>query len=216
MIISMKNLKDVKKVFGSTIKVFLHILLVLTICTSNGQKLMLDKQNLGKPIDSSLFFGKRAKLIKDLTECATLKTDVLDSLSWHQGKRLTWRQYLATLDSVSYQNQVQMLKKCSQIKLYRSRLITRFSSNRFKTVWTDPKPNLPTGFQLPDSLEKNWKQMSSWKKSWAWTPLSTGKILVITPMTEKNLHYLSMMKQVNGKNLRIFSITGELPRRRYD
>ena len=52
-----------KKVFGSITKVFVHILLVLTICTSNGQKLMLDKQSLERPIDSSLFFGKRVKPI---------------------------------------------------------------------------------------------------------------------------------------------------------
>ena len=167
-----------------------------------------------KQIDSSSFSGKRAKLIQDVMECATLKIDEVAFLLWRQGKRSTLRQYLATLDSVSYPNQVQMLKKCLQIRLFQSQLITHSFSNRFKMEWTDQKPNLPIGFQLPDSLEKSWTQTRRLKKLLALTPQSTGKILVITPMTEKNLRYLSMMRRENGKNLKIFSITGELPKLR--
>ena len=82
----MKNLKDVKKVFGFIIKVKLLILLALITCTCSGVRLTLGHQTLEKPIDYFSYSGKLAKQIQDATECATLKTVVLDSLSWHPEK----------------------------------------------------------------------------------------------------------------------------------
>ena len=111
MHILIENLLDVTKAIGLLIKVNLPILLVLTTCICNGQKLMLGKQTLGKQIDYSTFSGKLAKQIQDVTECVILRTDVQDSLLWHRAKLLTWPQYQAMLDSVSYQSQGLMLKK---------------------------------------------------------------------------------------------------------
>ena len=164
MITLITNLKDVKKVFGSITKVFLPILLVLTTCISNGQRLMLGEQILGKQIDYSSYSGKLAKQIQDRMECVILKTDDQDSLLWRQAKLLTWPQYRAMLDSVCCQNQVQMLKKCSPIKSYQYQLTTRFSSNQYKMVWTGQKQNWLTEFQRRDSLGKKWTAMNSLKK----------------------------------------------------
>ena len=74
MIILIKNLLGVKKVFGLLIKTFLLILLVLTTCTCSGPRLMLGNQTLGNQTDYSLYFGKHAKQMPDLMECVILKT----------------------------------------------------------------------------------------------------------------------------------------------
>ena len=70
------SLKKEKKVFGIITKAFLLILLVLTTCTCNGQRLMLGNQTLEKQIDYSIYSGKLVKQIQDATECAILKIDV--------------------------------------------------------------------------------------------------------------------------------------------
>ena len=100
MTISTKNSKEEKMVIGFTITAWLLILLVLITCTSSGQKLMLERQILENQTDSSLYFGKHVKQIQGVTECATLKTDDLDSLLCHQQNLLTKLQYLPMLDSV--------------------------------------------------------------------------------------------------------------------
>jgi hypothetical protein len=111
-------------------------------------------------------------------------------------------------DSVSYQNLEQMLKRCLQIKLYQSRLITHSFSNRFKMVWTDQKLNLPTESQHLSLQEKNLTQMKDLRKWLDSIQLLTGKIQVITPMTVKNLCSLYMMRLENGRDLKTSLITG--------
>ena len=111
-IISMKNLKDVNKDIGSIIKVWLLTLLVLTICSCSGARLMLGQQIIGNQIDYSTFSGKLAKQTKDVMVYATSKTGGLVSPLWHHQTQLTKLQLAQTQDSVSYQNQGVMLKKC--------------------------------------------------------------------------------------------------------
>ena len=152
-LISMRNLTGAKTGIGFTTREYLPILLALITCTCNGQRLTSDTLTTVKPIDYSSSFGKHARLIEDLTACAILKTDGVDSHLWHQVKPSIWQQYQVTPDLVSYQRQVPMPKRCLPTKLYPSRLIIHFSSNLSKTVWTDPRPNLHIGFQLQSSLE---------------------------------------------------------------
>ena len=116
MSILTKSSSVVMKVTGSITKVLLLILLVLTICTCSGVRLMLGQQTLGSQTDYSLYSGKLAKQTQDAMVCATSKTDGLALASWHQGKLLTLQQYQAMQDSVSYQNQGLMLKKCLPTK----------------------------------------------------------------------------------------------------
>ena len=116
MTISMKSLIVVKKVFGSLIKISLLMLLALTTCTCSGVKLMLGQQIIGNQTDYSLYSGKLARPIKDVTVCATSKTDGLVFHSWHQVKLSTKLQYQAMQDSVYCQSQVLTRKKCLQIR----------------------------------------------------------------------------------------------------
>ena len=84
MNISMKNLNAEKKVLVSTIMAILYILLVLTTCTCNGQRLMLVRPTIERQIDYSLYSGKLVKQIQDAIVCVTLKTVDQDSLLWPQ------------------------------------------------------------------------------------------------------------------------------------
>ena len=142
-------LEDTKGI-GSLIKVLLLISLALIICTCNGPRLMLGKQTLEKQTDYSLYSGKLAKQINAATECVTSKTDGLVFHSWHRAKLSTLPLSLVMLDTVSFQNQGLMRRKCLPIKLYQFQSTTRFSSNQFKTVWIDQKQNLHTEFLLVD------------------------------------------------------------------
>ena len=147
MITSTKNSKGEKMVIGFTITAWLITLLVLITCTSNGQRSILEHQTIEKLTDSSLYFGKRVKQIQDVTECAILKTDDLDSLLCQAQNLLTKLQYLPTLDSVYCPSLVRMPKKCSQIKLYPYQSTTRSSSSPFKMVWTGQKRSLHIVFR---------------------------------------------------------------------
>ena len=124
MTISTKSLKEGKKVFGSIIRVFLLILLVLTTCTCSGPRLMLGSQTLGSQIDYSTYSGKLVKRINGVTECVILKTDGQVSLSWHQVRRLTRQQYPQIQDLAFYQSPGQMPKRCLLIRSYPSQLIS--------------------------------------------------------------------------------------------
>ena len=146
MHILIENLLGATKAIGLLIKVKLLILLVLITCTCSGPRLMLGKQILGKQTDYSLYSGKLAKQINVATECATSKTDGLVFHSWHQAKLSTLPLSLVMLDTVSYQSQGLMRRKCLPIKLYQFPSTTLSSSNRFKTVWIDQKQNLHTEF----------------------------------------------------------------------
>ena len=69
----MNNSDVAKKAIGSIIRVWILTLLALTLCTCNGLKLTLGTQNLGKPTDYSLSFGKLVKQTKDAYGMCYLK-----------------------------------------------------------------------------------------------------------------------------------------------
>ena len=73
-------------------------------------------------------------------------------------KPSTWQPYQVTPDLVSYQKQVRMPRRCLPTRSYPSRLTIRFSSNLYRTVWTDQRPNLHIGFQLQSSLENRYNR----------------------------------------------------------
>ena len=129
------NLLDEKKDFGFITMVLILTLLVLIICTCNGQRSTLEHQTIENQTDSFLYFGKLAKQITGVTECAILKTDDLDFHLCPQQNSLIKLQYQLTQGLVYSASLEQMPRKCLQIKLYQYPLIIHFSSNQFKTVW---------------------------------------------------------------------------------
>jgi len=105
MNILIKSLLKEIMAIGSIIRAILLILLGLIICTCSGPKLMLGNQSLEKQIDYSLFSGKLAKQIQDVTECATSKIDGVAFHSWHREKQLILQQSVLTQGMVYFQNQ---------------------------------------------------------------------------------------------------------------
>ena len=173
---------------GITTRVSLLILLVLITCTSNGQRLMSDTLTLEKPIDYSLFFGKRVKRMTEVMECAISKTDAQAFLLWHRAKQSTLPQYLPMHATGYCLNLVPMRRKCSRIKLSRFRSTILSSLNQSKMGWTDPKQSWLIEYLLQSLLEENSPQVPkiNLKNSRDSIQLSTGKIPVIIRMTEKN------------------------------
>ena len=114
----MKNLLDEKTATGSIIKVWLLTLLVLTICTCSGPRLMLDTRILGNQTDYSTYSGKLVKPTEDVMECATSKTDGLGLASCRHQNLCIKPLHLKTLDSVYFQKPGLTQKKCSLIKSY--------------------------------------------------------------------------------------------------
>ena len=210
----MNNLNAEKRAIGSIIRAWLLTLLVLTLCTCSTPKLTLGSQTLGKQTDYSLYSGRLAKQTHDLMECATLKTVVQDFHLCLQQRPLTWRQLRQMHGTVSCLSLERMLRKCSQTRLYQYPSTTRSFSNPSRTVWTDPRPNLPIEYQPVDSLENPYKinkTRNYWRGS---TPQSTGRTRVITPTMGRNLNSSSTMNRVNGKDRTISSTTGGLRKQR--
>ena len=112
-----------------------------TISTSTGRKLTWDHQTLEKQIESSSISGKRAQLMQEVMECATLRIDDQGFPSWLVQRRLTELRFLETHGSVSYQSLVVMLKRCLQTKLYQYQQTTHSSLNQYKMEWNDQRPN---------------------------------------------------------------------------
>ena len=95
-----------------------------TICTLTGQKLMLVHLNLDNQTKYSFTFGKPARLITDVMECAISKIDGVDSPLWLAERQLIKLQYQRMQDLECYQKVVVTQKKCSPIKLYLYRSTT--------------------------------------------------------------------------------------------
>ena len=207
-----KNLKDVKKVFGFTTKIGLYILLGLTMSTCSGPRLMLGNQTLGKQIDYSTFSEKLARQIHDATGCATLKIDVLDSLSWHQAKQLTSLQLVRIQDTVYYLNPGRTLKPCLLIKSCQYPSTTLSFSNQYRTEWIGLRPNWHIVYLPVNSHGVRYSRVRGPRSSRGWTPPSIGKIPEITPMTGRNSNSLYMTNPGNGKDRTTSSTTGELPK----
>ena len=208
------NLINVITGFGFIIKTNLLILLVLTICTCSGPRLMLGHQTFESQIDYSSFSGKLAKQIHDPLGCVILKTEDLGFLSWRQERWLIWQPYQVTVGMVYYPSLGLMQSPCSLIKLYPYRLITLSFSNRYKTVWTGLKPNLPTVYQQVNSQGVNSLQMKPRRTYKVSTPRLTGKTQATTRTMVRSLNYSSTMKAVNGKSRTTSSTTGGLQKRR--
>ena len=210
MTILTKNLQGVKKVFGSLTKVFLLTLLALIICTCSGPKLMLGNRTLGNQIDYSTFSGKLVNQTHGLMECVILKTVGQAFHLCPQLNRSTLLQYQRIHGTEYCPNLVPMLRRCSQIKLYPSQLIIPSFSNRYRTEWTGPRPNLPTESLPPNLPVENLIPMKPLKKLPVWTPPSTGRTPATMPTMERSSGSSSMMNRVNGKGPTTSKTTGGL------
>jgi hypothetical protein len=141
------------------------------------------KQTLGNQTDYSTYSGKLVKQMYGVTECVILKTDGQVSLSWHQARRLIRQQYPQIHDLAFYQSPGQTPKRCLLIRSYPSQLITPFSSNPSRTVWTGRRQNSRTGYQRPNLPEKSLTPMRSYRKSPVSIQRSTGR----TPGTTRTM-----------------------------
>ena len=214
MITLIKSLQGVKKGFGSIIKIWLLTLLVLTICTCSGPKLMLGSQTLGKQTDYSIFSGKLAKQTPEVMECAILKIVDRDFRLWPQERWLI-SQLLIPIHGTEYcPNLGPTQRQCSLIKSSQYRSIIRSFSNRYRTVWTVPRPSLPTEYQRPNSPGGNSSPTRPSKPLPDSIPLLIGKTRAITPTMGRNLNSSSMMKAVNGRSRTTSSTTGGLQKPR--
>ena len=216
MTTSIMSLLAEKNVFGFKTNVFLLISLALIKFTCSGPRLMLGNQILEKPIDYSLYSGKLAKQTSEVMECVILKTVDRDFRLWPQERWLISQLLIPTHDTEYCPNLVPMQKQCSQIKSYQYRSIIRSFSNRYRTVWTVPRPSLPTGYQPPSSPEENSLPTRPQKPSRDSIQRSIGRTPVIMPTMERNSNSSSTMKAVNGRGLTTSSTTGGLRKQRLD
>ena len=216
MITSIMSSSAGKKAFGSIIRMWLLTLLVLTICTCSGPKLMLGNQILGNQTDYSTYSGRLARPIIGRMECATLKIDDLDFHLWHPGSVLIWQPYQATLGLEYYQSLDQMRRRCLRTRWYRYRLITPSFSNQFRTVWTGQRQSLRTEYPRRSTPVRSSRTTRRLENSTVSTPRSTGRIPVTTRTTVRNSGYLSTTRAANGNVRRTSSTTGGLQKPAYD
>ncbi len=180
-----------------------------TISTLTGQRSMWEHRTLGRQIEYSITFGRRARLIREVMACATLRTDGQVFHSWQAQKLLTKLRSQETLDSEFYLNLDLMLRRCSQTRWFQYHQTTLSSSNQYKTVWKDPKPSYPIRFRqedLPEILCAPPRRKKTNNR--VWTQQSTGRIQETTRMMGRSSGYLSTMNRVNGKGRTTSSITG--------
>ena len=183
------------KAYGIITTIFLLILLALITCTCSGVRLTSGSQTFVRPIDYSIYFGKPVKPMYDVMECVTLRIDDQGSLSWQVVRPLTWQPYPVMHATGFCPSPVPMLRKCLPTKSCQYPSTIRSSSNQSKTVWIDLKQNLLSEFQhqnLQDGVSRARTNQKIYK---AWTPQSTGRTPVTTPMMERNLNSLYMMNQ---------------------
>ncbi len=178
-----------------------------TTYTSTGRKLMWDHRILDRQIRYSTISGRRAKLIREVMECATSRTDGLVSPSWEARRLLTKLRSPGIPDSEFYLNLDRMQRRCSQIKLYQYQQIIRFSLNRYRTGWKDPKQNYHIKHRRGGSPGiPSTKPLPKPKK--VWTPRSIGKTQGTTRTMGRSSDYLSTMNRGNGRSRTIYSTTG--------
>jgi len=182
-----------------------------TISISTGQKLMWDHQILDKQIGFFSTFGRRANWIGDVTECAILRIDGLGLVSWHQLSVSTRLRLQRTLGLGSYLRLEQMLRRCSQIRLYRSQLIIPSSLNQYRTVWKGRKLNYPTKSRQEDLQEKPFgpppsRRPRRYKKDWIQP--SIGRTPETTRTMGRSYNSSFMTNPGNGNVPTISSITG--------
>ena len=182
-----------------------------TISTLTGQRSMWAHRTLDKQIEYSITFGRRARLIQDVMECATSRTDGLVFPSWQAQRLLTKLRSLETLDSEFYLSLDLMLKRCSQTRWFQYRQTTRSSSNRSRMVWKDPKRNYPTRFRHEDSREIPCEPPRRRRtNNRVWTQPSIGRTQETTRTMGRNSSYSSTMNRANGRGRTTSSTTGGL------
>jgi hypothetical protein len=208
------SLEKEKMVSGFITRVLLLILLALIICTCSGPKLMLVTQTSEKLTDSSTYSGKLVKQTDVVTECAISKTVDRDLALWPVEKWLIQLQLVPMHDSAYCPNLGPMLRKCSQIKWYQYRSITRSFLNQYRTVWIDPRPSWHIGYPHQSSQEGISRvRVKGPRSSRDLIPQSIGKTPGTTRTMEKNSNSSSMTNPGNGKNPIISSTTGGSQRR---
>ena len=201
-------------VSGFITRILLLILLVLIICTCSGPKLMLVSQTSEKLTDSSTYSGKLVKQTNVLMECAISKTVDRDFRLWPVEKQLIRLQLVPIHDSAYCPNLGPMPRKCSQIRWFQYRSITRSFLNRYRMVWTVPRPNWHTGYPHQNLQErKSPVQVKGPRSSRDLIPQSIGRTLETTRTMERNLNSSSMTSQGNGKGPITSSTTGGSQRR---
>ena len=189
-----------------------------TIRISLGQRSTLDHLILGRQTEYFTTSGRLARQIEDLMECATSRIDGLGLALWHPQSVLTWQQYPKTLGLGSYLRLVRMQRRCSQTRLYPFRSTIHFSSNQYRTVWNDPKPNYPIRYHpkdLPEiPLRKPVKKKKDWEK--VWIPQSTGRTQGTIRTMGRNYNSSSTTNRANGRGPTTYSTTGGSRKRVYD
>ncbi len=213
---SIMNLLKERRVFGFTIKMLLLTLLVLSICTCSGVKLMSVNQTFASQTDYSIYSGRLVRPMPAVMDCATLRIDDLDSHLWHQARWLTWQPYPLTLDMEYYLRVDQMRRRCLQTRWYQYRLITPSFSSRYRTVWTDQRQSSRIAYPRQSTPVRSSRQTNRLESSTVLTPRSTGRTPVTTRTTVRNSNYSSTTRAVNGKSRRTSSTTGGLRKPVYD
>ena len=170
------------------------------IYTSTGQRLMLERLILDKPIEYSFISGRLARLINDPMGCAILRTDDLGFLSWHHQRLLTKPLHQKILGLGYYQNLELMRRRCLQTKWYPYQSITRSFLNQSRTEWNDQRRSYPIRYHQEDLPEIPYKKPVKKKLKGVWIQPSIGRIQETTRMMERNYNYSSMMNRGNGKD----------------
>ena len=208
-----KSLFVVKKAIGSIAKAFLLILLVLSTCTCSGLKLTWGQQIFASQTGYSTYSGRLVNRTVGVTECAILRTDGLDLVSWHHPTQLTRQQFQEML-GLEYSLSLElMLRKCSLIKLYPYQSITPSFLNQYRTEWNVQRQNYHTRYLRKGSrVIQLKKQRKTYRR--VLTPRSTGRTQGTTPMMERNSSSSSTMNRVNGRDQTTSSTTGGLRKQR--
>ncbi len=92
----MSNSIKEKTDIGSIIRTWIHISLVLILCTCSGPRLMLGNQTFERQIDYSFYSGPQYLPIVGVTVCAISRIDVQAFRLWHPELQWTWRPYQQT------------------------------------------------------------------------------------------------------------------------
>ena len=185
-----------------------------TMYISLGQRSTWDHQILGRQTESFTTFGRRARQIGDLMECATSRIDGLGLALWRPQRLLTWQQLPRTLDLVSYLRLEQMQRRCLQTRLYPYQSIIHFSSNPYKTVWNDRRRSFPIRYRQEDLPETPSKRPIVRRNLGRGSiQQSIGRTRETTRMMERNYNSSSTTNRANGRGRTTYSTTGGSQRR---
>ena len=218
MVILIANSIIVMLAIGSCATVPRTTLQDRTMYISLGQRSTLDHLILGRQTEFFTTFGRRARLIKDLTECATSRIDGLGLASWRHQRQSIWQPLPRTLDLAFYLKLERMQRRCLQTRLYPFQSTTRFSSNQYRTEWNVPKQNYPIKFLPKDLPEIPYKKPVKKRRSWEpdWIQQSTGRTRETIRTMGRNYNSSSTTNRVNGRGPTTSSTTGGSRKRVYD